>query len=86
MLAKTKHIDVSDNDHLVVILGKDGIVDSIDQSLLITFRHPQERFGVSFRSTFETFSIWIFADTLQDSAYGLAQFVLILGFLVWGRV
>lgn len=30
MLAQTEHVNVSDNDHLVVVLGKDGVVDDID--------------------------------------------------------
>lgn len=70
MLAQTEDIDIPDNDHLVVILGKDGVVDRIDQSLLVTFRHPQESLGVSFGSTFETLSIWVFADTFEDRTDG----------------
>jgi hypothetical protein len=72
MLAKTEDIDIPYDDHLVVILGKDSIIDRIDQSLLVTLRHPQEGFGITFRGTFETLSIWVFADTFKDCTYGRA--------------
>lgn len=70
MLAQTEHIDIPHNDHFVVIFSKDGIVDCVDQSLLVAFRHPQERFGVPFWGTLETLSVWILTDTFEHSADG----------------
>lgn len=74
MLTQTKHVDISHDDHLVMIFRKHGIVNDICQPVLVPFGHPHQSLGVSFRCTLETFPVGVFADALQHGADGLREY------------
>ena len=73
MLAKAENIDVSDNDHLVVVLGKDGVVDDVDEPVLVALGHPHERLGVPLGRAQQALAVRVLADALQHGAQRLRE-------------
>lgn len=51
VFTQTENIYIPHNHHLIMIFGKDSIVNHIHQSLFIPLGHPHEGFGISFRCT-----------------------------------
>lgn len=84
VLAETEHVDVTHDDHLVVVFGKDRIVDHVNQSLLVPFRHPQESLGVSLGRSEQALSIRVLAYALEDGADSAGQ-DLDVGYLLFRR-
>ena len=86
MLAQTEHLDVPNNDHLLVIFRKDGVVDHIHQTFFVAFRHPHESFGIAFRCPPQTFTVRIFTDALQYCPDCGRKDGEVLGFLFRSRM
>lgn len=66
VLAQAGDINVLDDDHLVVILVEDGVVDDIPNVLPVALGEGHDRFGVAFGRVEEARSVWVFADGLED--------------------
>ena len=62
MLAETINLDILHNHQLIVILMEDSAVNDVSQVLLIAFREEHHCLCVSFGSTVQALSIWIFAN------------------------
>ncbi len=86
MLAQTKHIDIPNNHHLLMILREHRIIDDIHQTLLVPLGHPHQGFGISCGSPEETFAIGVFADTFEDGTDSRGKGSEIGGLFGWTGV
>lgn len=86
VLAEREDVNVTDDDHLLVVLGEDGIVDHVNQTLLVSLRHPHERLGVTLRSAEEALTVGVLADTLKNSSEGSSKHLEVLRLLLRRRL
>lgn len=86
VLAEREDVDVTDDDHLLVVLSEHGIVDHINKTLLVSLRHPHERLGVTLRSTEETLAVGVLTDTLKDSSESSGEHLKVLCLLLRRRL
>lgn len=86
VLAEREDVDVTDNDHLLVILGEDSVVDDVHETLLVSLRHPHERLGVTLRSAEEALTVGVLADTLKNSSEGSSKHLEVLRLLLRRRL
>lgn len=68
VLAKTEDLDVLDDDHLVVTLLENGVVDDVANVLLVALGEEEHGFGVTSRGVADTGPVRILADALEDGA------------------
>lgn len=81
MLAKTKHLDIPDDNHLIVVLGKDSIVDHIHKPLLITLGHPQQGLGISLWGALQSFPVRVLADAFKHGSESRSEELHVGGLL-----
>lgn len=68
VLAKTKHLDIPHDNHLIVVLGKDRIVDHIYKPLLVTLGHPQQGLGISLWGALQSFPVRVLANAFKHGS------------------
>lgn len=83
MFAQAEHFNILHNYQLVVILMKYSTIDNVPQILFIAFREEHHGFCVALRCAIKSFSIRVFADTLQHSSYGTRKLLQALLLLLW---
>ena len=71
MFAKTKDFDIAHDDHLVVLLVKDGVGNDIAEPDLVASCHPEQGLGVSLWRLGETTPAGIFANALEHRLDGV---------------
>lgn len=73
VLALTKDLNVLDNDHLVVALLENGVVDNVANVLLVTLGEEEHGLGVASRGVEDTGPVGVFADAFKDGADGALE-------------
>lgn len=86
VLAEREDVDITDNDHLLVVLGEDGVVDNVHETLLVSLRHPHKRLRVPLRGTEEALAIGVLSDALQYSPECSGEYLKVLGLLLGRRL
>lgn len=86
VLAEREDVDVTDDDHLLVVLGEDGVVDDINKTLLVSLRHPHERLRITLRSTEKALAVGVLADALKDSSESSGEHLKVLSLLLRRRL
>ena len=66
VLAQGEDVNVSHDDHLVVVFRKHRIVDHVNQPLLVPLSHPQQRLRIPLRRPLQTLSVRVFADAFEN--------------------
>jgi hypothetical protein len=69
-----------------VVLGEDGVVNHVDQPLLVPLGHPHEGLGVALRRALQALTVWVLADALKDRAQSPGQDLEVGGLLLGRRV
>ena len=77
------HLDILDNNQLIMVLVEDRAIDQVPHVLLITLGEIEHRLCVPGRSLPKPFSLRILPDTLEDCLYGPRQFLDPLLGLLW---
>lgn len=75
MFAETKDFDIFHDNHLIMVLVEDGVVDNVSDILLIALCEKQHRLRVSRRRIEDTFSVWVFANTFQYGSDSSSHFL-----------
>jgi hypothetical protein len=73
VLAQRVHLDILDNDQLIMIFVEDRAVDQIPHVLLIPLREIEHRLRVPLRCLAQALPVRIFPDTLQNRLDGSRQ-------------
>jgi hypothetical protein len=86
VFAHAKDLDVLDHDHLVVVLGEDGLVDNIPEVLLIALSKEHDRLGIPLWGMNKARPIRIFTDAFEYGPHSLAYRGKSLGAFFGGLV
>lgn len=70
VFAKAVNLNVLDDDHFVVALVKEGLVDDVFDVGLVAAGEEEQGFGVSGGGFEQTLAVRVFADALEQGPYG----------------
>lgn len=82
VLAQAEDLNVLDNDHLVVALLEDGIVDNVADVLLVALGKVEHGLGVALGRVDDAGAVGVLADALENGADGGLHLLEALGGLV----
>src|SRR5690625_1755517 len=75
VLAEAVDLNVLDNDHLVVALVEEGVVDNVLDVDLVALCEEEEGLGVARGRVEEALAVRVLADALEEGAHGAAHLV-----------
>lgn len=73
VLAEAVDLNVLDNDHFVVALVKEGVVDKVLDVDVVALCEEEQGLGVARRRVEEALAVGVLADALEQGAHGAAH-------------
>uniref|UniRef100_A0A8D8PX62 Uncharacterized protein n=2 Tax=Cacopsylla melanoneura TaxID=428564 RepID=A0A8D8PX62_9HEMI len=70
MLTHREHFNVLDNDHLVVVLVEDGVIQDLFQRLVVALGEEKHSFGSSFGGLQQSLSVRVLTQGAQQTSVG----------------
>lgn len=73
VLAERKHLNIFDDDQLIVVFVEDCTIDEIAHILFIAFGEEHQGLGISLRRPADPLAVRVFTNALENYLYGAGQ-------------
>lgn len=84
VLAQREHLDILDDNQLIVIFMENSTVDEIPNILLVSLCEVKHSLGVSLGRLPQSFSLRVLSDAFQNSSHSTGQLLDALFVLLGG--